>query len=167
MAFALSPERDEQLQQILSRYPDRQAACIPVLHLCQEQNGWISEEVIQWVAEALELSTAHVLGVATFYSRLSTEPMGIHRIGVCRTLSCALRGGEQILRHCEKRLGIRCGQTTEDGKVSLVATECMASCGTAPAIQVDREVHEGLTIDQVDAILDRLAAEAESAPKGA
>lgn len=155
-SFALTPERAQRLEEILGRYPNKQAACIPLLHLCQEQNGWISDEIMCWVADRLELSSAHVRGVVTFYTLFNTEPVGEHQIWVCRTLSCALAGGEDVLRHCEMRLGIHAGQTSADGKITLRSAECLASCGTAPMMQVDREYHENLTIADVDAILDRL-----------
>jgi len=159
MSFALSSEREKQLEEILERYPDRQAACIPALHLCQEQNGWISEEVVEWLAGRLDLSAAHVQGVATFYTLFDTEPVGKHRVYVCRTLSCALQGAESILQHCEKRLGIRCGETTKDGKITLRTAECLASCGSGPMMQVDKTYHEKLTLEDVDRILDELLNE--------
>jgi len=137
-----------------------------LLHLCQEQNSWISEEIIQWVAERLDLSAAHVQGVATFYSVFATQPVGKHRIWVCRTLSCALRGSGQILEHCEKRLGIHCGETTKDGQVSLHTAECLASCGTAPMMQVDKDYYENLTLKQVDEILSGLTAGQNAAEDG-
>ena len=155
-SFALTPERQSRFEEILGRYPNKQAACIPTLHLCQEQNGWVSEEVILWVAKQLELSAAHVKGVVTFYTLFNTQPVGKHQVWVCRTLPCALGGAEQILAHCEKRLGIHAGETTADGKVTLRTAECLASCGTAPMMQVDRDYHENLTTADVDVILDRL-----------
>jgi len=154
--FALSPDREKHVEEILSRYPNRQAACIPVLHVCQEQNGWISDEIVAWVAARLDLSSAHVKGVVTFYTLFNKEPVGKHQVWVCRTLSCALRGSDEILHHCEKRLGIHVGQTTKDGKVTLRTAECLASCGTAPMIQVDKDYYENLTTAEVDRILDRL-----------
>src|SRR5690349_20010167 len=147
--FALSPEREKHVEEILSRYPNRQAACIPLLHVCQEQNGWISDEVVEWVAARLGLSAAHVKGVVTFYTLFNQRPVGKHQVWVCRTLSCALRGSDAILHHCEKRLGIHVGETTKDGKVTLRTAECLASCGTAPMMQVDKSFHENLTIEQV------------------
>lgn len=156
-SFALTPERTPRFEEILSRYPNRQAACIPVLHLCQEQNGWISDEIIVWVADALGLPGAHVRGVVTFYTLFNTQPVGKHQVWVCRTLSCALSGAESLLAHCEKRLGVHAGETTADGKITLRTAECLASCGSGPMIQVDREYHENLTIARVDEILDRLS----------
>lgn len=154
--FALSPEREKHVEEILARYPNPKAACIPVLHVCQDQIGWISEEAMQFVADRLSLSTAHVKGVVTFYTLFNKEPVGKHQVWVCRTLSCALRGSDEILHHCEKRLGISPGQTTKDGKVTLRTAECLASCGTAPMMQVDKDYYENLTTVEVDRILDRL-----------
>lgn len=156
MTFALTPEREHKLEAILARYPTRMAATIPFLHLCQEQHGWVSDEIIEHVAKRLEISAAHVKGVATFYTLFNKQPVGKHQVWVCRTLSCALNGADQILHHCEKRLKIHAGETTSDGRVTLRTAECLASCGTAPMMQVDREYHENLTIERVDAILDRL-----------
>jgi NADH-quinone oxidoreductase subunit E len=157
MAFALSEERERQLRDILSRYPNKMAACIPVLHLCQEANDqWVSPEVIEFVARTLELSAAHVQGVATFYSLFNQERPGKHQVWVCRTLSCALAGSENVLSHCERRLGIRVGETTADGRITLRTAECLASCGTAPMMQIDKRYHENLTLEKVDALLDEL-----------
>ena len=156
MPFALTPERDKELDEILTRYPTRMAACIPALHLCQDQTGWISEDVILWVAQRLDLPPSHVKGVVTFYTLFNQQPVGKHQLWVCRTLPCALRGAGDVLQHCEKRLGIKPGETTADGQVTLRTAECLASCGTAPMIQVDKAYHENLTLSQLDAILDRL-----------
>jgi NADH-quinone oxidoreductase subunit E len=157
MAFALSEERERELAKILSRYPNKMAACIPLLHLCQEANeGWVSEEAIAFVAKKLELSSAHVKGVVTFYSLFNEEKPGKHQVWVCRTLSCALRGSGALLEHCEKRLGVHAGESTKDGKITLRTAECLAACGTAPVMQVDKTYHENLTVESVDRILDGL-----------
>jgi len=155
MAFSLNSEQSAQLDQIIARYPAKQAACIPALDLCQRANGnWASDEVIEFVAQRLELSTAHVRGVVTFYSLLNEKPAGQRQIWVCRTLSCALRGSEALLRRCEARLGIQAGETTKDGTWSLRTAECLASCGTAPVVQIDQTYHENLTPEQLDLLLD-------------
>ena len=158
MPFALSADRDRELDEILTRYPTKMAACIPALHLCQAQEGWISEEVITWVAHRLDLPPAHVKGVVTFYTLFNQKPVGKHQVWVCRTLPCALRGSDAILHHCEKKLGIHEGETTADGKVTLRTAECLASCGTAPMIQVDQDYFENLTTEKVDEILGRLTS---------
>lgn len=158
MAFALSAGRERELEEIVARYPNKLAACIPVLHLCQEENqNWVSDEVIAYVASKLDVSPAHVKGVVTFYTLFNQRPVGKHQVWVCRTLSCALRGSENILRHCEKRLGCHAGETSRDGKVTLRTAECLAACGTAPVMQVDKTYYENLTLADVDRILDRLA----------
>ena len=158
--FALTSEDERRLNEILARYPTKMGALIPVLHLCQDANeGWVSPEVIDFAANRLGLSTAHVKGVVTFYSLFNETKPGKHQLWVCRTLSCAMRGAGGILEHCEKRLGIRAGETSADGKVTLRTAECLASCGTAPAIQVDKTYYENLTIEEVDRILDRLLFE--------
>ena len=159
MAFALNEEREKELMEIISRYPNKMAACIPALHLCQDANeGWVSDEVIGFVAERLALSAAHVKGVVTFYSLFNESPPGKHQVWVCRTLSCALAGGGSILGQCEKKLGIKVGETTADGKVTLRTAECLAACGAGPMMQVDRQYHENLTPETVEEILDGLLA---------
>ena len=158
MPFALSAERERELQEILTRYPTKMGACIPALHLCQDQNGWVSDEVIAFVAERLELPTSHVKGVVTFYTLFNQHPVGEHQVWVCRTLPCALRGAGDILAHCEKRLGVKPGETTKDGKVTLRTAECLASCGTAPMMQVDKDYFEDLTFEKIDQILAKLQA---------
>jgi len=155
-SFALTADREKVFEDILSRYPNKMAACIPVLHLCQEQNGWVSEDVILYVSERLALPSAHVKGVVTFYTLFNKEPVGKHQVWVCRTLSCALMGADAILDHCEKRLGVLSGETTKDGKITLRTAECLAACGQAPMIQVDKQFHENLSIADVDKILDEL-----------
>ena len=156
MSFALTPERERELEEILGRYPTKMAACLPLLHLCQAQNGWISDEVIAYVAQRLDLSTAHVKGVVTFYTLYNQHPVGKHQVWVCKTLPCALRGAGDVLHQCEKKLGIHVGETTPDGKITLRTAECLASCGTAPMIQVDQEYFENLTPQRVDEILEKL-----------
>lgn len=156
MAFKLSPERERELDTILARYPNKMAACIPLLHLCQDQEGWVSDEVVVWVAERLLLPSAHVKGVVTFYTLFNQKPVGKHQVWICRTLPCALRGAGDVLAQCEKRLGIHAGETTADGKITLRTAECLASCGTAPMMQVDKTYHENLTEERVDAILAEL-----------
>ena len=118
----------------------------------------MSEDVIAFTAEKLSLPTSHVKGVVTFYTLFNQHPVGKHQVWVCKTLPCALRGSDDVLRQCEKRLGIRVGETSKDGKVTLRTAECLASCGTAPMMQVDKEYFENLTPERVDEILTRLTS---------
>ena len=156
MPFALTAERERELAEILTRYPTKMAACIPALHLCQDQNGYIDDDVIDWVSTRLDLPPAHVKGVVTFYTLFNQHKVGKHQVWVCRTLPCALRGGNDVIKHCEKRLGIKVGETTADGKITLRSAECLASCGSAPMMQVDKKYYENLTPAEVDKILERL-----------
>lgn len=156
MPFALTPERERELADILTRYPTKMAACIPLLHLCQEQHGFIDDDVIAWVSTRLDVPTAHVKGVVTFYTLFNQQKVGKHQLWVCRTLPCALRGAGDLLEHCEKRLGIKVGETTPDGQFTLRSSECLASCGTGPMMLVDKDYHENLTPADVDALLERL-----------
>ena len=154
MPFALSPERERKLKEILERYPTKMAATLPLLHLCQEQNGYVGDEIVDFVSHRLDLSPAHVKGVVTFYTLYNQHPVGKHQVWVCRTLPCALRGAYQVIEHCEKRLGIKCGETTPDGKVTLRTAECLASCGTAPVMMCNDDFYEAVSNEKADKILE-------------
>jgi NADH-quinone oxidoreductase subunit E len=154
MAFALTSEREKQVDEILTRYPERRAALLPVLWLCQRQNGWISPEVAEYVSKRLELSTGVIKGVVTFYTMFFDEPVGENVVWVCRTLSCDLRGGKAIQDHLEKKLGCRAGHTSADGKFTLLKAECLAACGQAPMVQINDYYYENLDVQQLDRILD-------------
>ena len=158
MAFALSPDREKKVDEILTRYPTKRAAVLPVLWLCQEQAGWLSDEVIAFVAARLELSTATVKGVVTFYTMLFDKPVAPNVVWVCRTLSCDLRGGKAIQEHLEKRFGCHAGGTSKDGKFTLLKAECLAACGYAPMVQINNDFHENLTADKLDRVIDDIAA---------
>lgn len=156
MAFSLSDEMEKVVDELIARYPTTRAACIPVLHLCQEEQGWVSPDVIDYVARRLDMSTSQVKGVVTFYTMYHQHEVAPNVVWVCRTLSCDLRGAKTIQEHLEKRLGCGVGGTSKDGKVTLLKAECLASCGTAPMIQLNDAFHEDLDIAKMDAILDQL-----------
>jgi NADH-quinone oxidoreductase subunit E len=156
MPFSLSADRERELSEIISRYPTKMAATIPALHVLQEQEGWISEDMMIWLAHRLDVSPAHIKGVVTFYTLFNQKPAGKHHVWVCRTLPCALRGAGDVVKQCEKKLGIHVGETTKDGKVSLHTAECLASCGTAPMMQVDKQYFENLTPERINEILEAL-----------
>jgi len=158
MPFQLTPEREKYADELFTRYPTKRAACLPLLHVCQEQNGWISEDVIEFAATRLGLSTAQVKGVVTFYTMFHQRPVAPNVVWVCRTLSCEIRGAKVIQEHLEKRLGCHVGGTSKDGKFSLLKAECLAGCGQAPMIQLNDELHENLTLAELDRILDAVAA---------
>jgi NADH-quinone oxidoreductase E subunit len=149
-----------EYQTLLERYPTRRAALMPTLWLAQREFGWLSLPVMEYVAELMELPLAWVASVASFYTMYWKEPKGRWHVQVCRNLSCALRGAEDILRALEARLGIRGGQRTADGRFSLEEVECLASCGTAPCLQVNNEeYHESLDVPRALALIERLARE--------
>jgi NADH-quinone oxidoreductase E subunit len=127
-----------------------------VLYLAQEEFGYLSEEAIAYVANLMEQSPARVRGVVTFYTMLNTRPVGRHHIQVCRTLSCALAGSENITRFITSNLGVAPGETTPDGRFTLSEVECLASCGTAPMMQINDDYYEGLTEKKVSEILASL-----------
>jgi NADH-quinone oxidoreductase subunit E len=140
-------------EELAKRYPERRSALIPILHEVQAELGHLSPGAIEWVAAFLGLTAADVMSVASFYDMLSLEPQGKHVIYVCQNLSCSLLGAEQVVRHLEARLGIRAGETTPDGRISLKRMECLAACGAAPAIQVDGIYYERVTPERLDALV--------------
>ena len=162
-----SPERPRfsdatlaQYREILARYPQRRAALMPTLWLAQREFGWLSLPVMEYVAELMELPIAWVTSTASFYTMYWKEPKGRWHIQLCRNLPCALRGAREIQQTVEGRLCIRDGQRTADGRFSLEEVECLASCGTAPVLQLNNaEYHENLTVEQTLTLLDRLARE--------
>jgi NADH-quinone oxidoreductase subunit E len=164
MAFVLSAERRSILESLRPRYPNAKALTIPLLHLCQEQEGWCSPEVVDFVASELGVSGAHVQGVVTFYTMFLKEKPGKRVLWVCRTLSCELCGAKEIQHHIEQKLGIHAGQTTPDGEFTLLKAECLAACGQGPMVQLDDEFYENLTADSVDRLIDDARKRAPKAP---
>ena len=145
------------VQRIIKRYPEgkQKSAILPVLHIAQaEFGGWLSSDTMDYVATILNIQSIEVYEVASFYSMFNLKPVGKCVIEVCRTGPCWLLGAEDIVKYMEKKLNIKEGQTTADGMFTLKAVECLASCGTAPMMQVGQKYHECLTIDKIDTILD-------------
>jgi len=145
---------------ILTRYPERRAALMPTLWLAQREFGWLSEPVQRYVAELMELPLAWVTSVTSFYTMYWTKRPGRHHLQICRNLSCALRGSLAVRDAVCARLGIRHGEVTSDGTFSLEEVECLASCGTAPVMQVSNgRYYENLTVESALALVERLAKE--------
>jgi NADH-quinone oxidoreductase E subunit len=147
---------EARIAELLTRYPTKRAALLPVLWLCQERYGWISPGVMRAVADRLAESPAYVEGVVTFYTMYHTKPPARFVLQVCETLSCAICGGNELAHHLESRLGIRPGGKTADGVFQLVGVPCLGACGNAPVIQVNDDYYEDLTIEKLDALLDEL-----------
>lgn len=156
-------------REIIARFPRPKSALIPLLHLAQEQDGYVTDDAMRHVAELLDLTPAEVYGVATFYEMFVFQPCGRYRVNVCTNISCQLVGGWELLEHAEERLGIKAGSTTEDGLFTLGDVECIAACTEAPAIQVNYRYRHRVTPEQLDQLLDDLAAgrlDAEVPPHG-
>jgi len=152
----ISETTQKRCRELVARYPEKRSALIPILHEVQAEVGYLSPEAVEWVAGYLGLSPADVMSVASFYDMLNLEPVGKHLIYVCQNLTCTLLGAERLIRHLESKLGVRMGETTPDGKITLKRMECLASCGTAPSIQVDGVHHHQVTPEKLDALLAEL-----------
>ena len=156
----LSDHAKEVIEQWKSKFPEgrERSAVISALHVVQHENdGYLTAELMNAVADYLDLPTIQVYEVATFYSMFQTKPVGRHNVAICTNVSCMLRGSDEIVEHVEDKLGVKTGESTEDGRIYLKREEeCLAACCGAPMMMVNHEYHENLTTDQVDEILDGL-----------
>lgn len=157
--FKFTTERLAKAEEIIARYPEgkQKSALLPLLHLVQEQSGWVSPESMDYVAELLSIESIEVYEVATFYTMFHLEPTGKHVIEYCRTGPCCLMGGEKVYDHLKTRLGIETGQTTPDGQFTLKEVECLAACGWGPVFQIREKYYMNLTCEKVDTLLDELS----------
>jgi NADH-quinone oxidoreductase subunit E len=153
----LSEKVKTEIDELKGKYPDPKSALLPALEIAQREHGWLSEEVMREVGAAMDLPPTEVASVASFYTMLYTQPVGEHVIQVCTNISCSLLGAEHIVDYISRKLGIEVGDTTPDGKFTLLAVECLGSCGTAPVMQVDETYYESLTEEKLDQILAELA----------
>ena len=151
-----SPEVEAEIEGHLAKYPRERSrsAIIPIMFIVQRERGWLDPAGVAYLADRLRLRITDIWEVATFYSMFNTKPVGKHHIQVCRTLSCKIMGADAITEHCAKRLGVKPGGTTDDGRFSLSEVECLGSCGTAPMLQLNFDYHENLTTEKVDDLLD-------------
>ena len=159
MEFKFSEENLDRINQEIKKYPVKKPAVMAALYIGQEQNGYISNEVIKEIATILELTPEEVYGVVTFYTMYYQKPMGKHHIQVCTNVSCMLRGSYEIWDYVREELGIDNLEVTEDSKFSLEEVECMGSCGTAPMIAVNEDYYENLNTEKVGGILETLRNE--------
>jgi NADH-quinone oxidoreductase subunit E len=151
-----SEEALAQVRRIIARYPEgkQKSALLPVLHLAQSEfDGWLSPEVMDYVASLLSIKPIEVYEVASFYSMYNLKPVGKCLIEVCRTSSCWLRGADDIVKHIEKKLDIEAGETSADGMFTLKTVECLGSCGTAPMLQCGADYFENLTLEKIDELI--------------
>ena len=156
MSVAFSEETRREFERLLPRYPDRRAAVLPTLYLAQRDFGYLSDEAVRYVADLLGFPPSLIYGVATFYTMYNKKPVGKYHLQICRNLSCSLMGAEHLIEHVARKIGVKPGETTADGRFTLSTAECLGSCGTAPVMQINDDYYENLSEDSVDALLDGL-----------
>lgn len=152
----LSENNLHKLDDIIKKYPEPKAALLPALWIAQEQEGYISIDMMKHIAHVLHLDYAHVLGVVTFYTMFHDKPKGKFHIEVCTNISCLLRGGKKILSEVENHCGIKNGEVSSDGKFSIEEVECMGACGGAPMIAIGENYFENLSKEKIHEILEDL-----------
>jgi len=156
----LSAEKREELEKLASRYPQRRSIALPTLWAVQRQFGYIPPEAMEEIADFVGIAPSEVKGIVTFYSMFREKPVGRYVIAVCGTLSCALSGAEGLLEYLEEKLGIKPGETTEDGLFSLEVVECLGACAWGPAMLVNEDLYVRVNRKKIDEILERCRADA-------
>ena len=151
----LSPEERQEIEAELAHYPDKRAVCIDAMKVVQQHRGWVSDEALSDVAELLEMSVDELDSVATFYNLIFRKPVGRHVIMVCDSVSCWIMGYDRVRDHLTSRLGIKLGETTPDGRFTLLPIVCLGTCDRAPAMMVDNDLHRDLDTEKIDSILEQ------------
>lgn len=159
-----SEENLELADVIISRYPKPRSAMIPLLHLAQEQVGWVTDDAMAEIAELVGTTSAEVLGTCSFYEMFKRHQVGTYVINICTTMSCALMGAEELVEHAERRLGVKAGGTTADGMFTIEGAECQAACTEAPCLQVNYRHRYRVTPDEFDSIIDELSSTDHNVP---
>jgi NADH-quinone oxidoreductase subunit E len=152
----LTPDNVDLAVEIIARYPRARSALIPLLHLAQEQDGWVTDDAMAHLAELVGITPAEVLGTCSFYEMFKRHPVGRYLVTICTNISCFLTGAEDLLSHAEETLGVRAGGTTADGLFTLEAVECIAACTEAPALQVNYRYHHNVSAADFDLLIDDL-----------
>ena len=160
----LKPATLQQIDEVITHYPVKRSATLPLLHLIQEDIGWIPTEAIEWVAQKLELPPINVYEVVTFYPMFRQKPIGRRHIKVCRTLSCALTGGYKVCDQFQQEFGCHPGEVSADGEVTIDFVECLASCGTGPVVMIDDDLHERVDAAKVKAMSGQIKTAAQGRP---
>ena len=156
----LKPETLARIDEVIPHYPSKRSATLPLLHLIQEDVGYIPQEAIEWVAARLELQPINVYEVVTFYPMFRQKPIGRRHVKVCRTLSCALLGAYRTCEAFEREFGVRRGEVSADGEVTVDFVECLASCGTAPVVMIDDALHEKVDVARAQELSAQIRREA-------
>ena len=149
-----SAEFETRFGEMLTHYPTKRSVLVPTLLYAQDEAGFLSDEVIHEIAVRLDLTELDVRNVISYYSMLTTKPRGKYNVQVCTNIACMLRGGEELYAHCRKKLGIGHKGTTADGTFTLEEVECIGACSWAPAVQVNYDFHENLTVEKLDKVLE-------------
>lgn len=144
--------------EIIARYPVAKSATIPLLHLAQEQDGHVTDDAMEHIAELVGTTPVEVLGTCSFYEMFKREPVGTYLVNICTNIACQIMGGEELLHHAEHKLGIKAGSTTPDGRFTIEDVECIAACTEAPCLQVNYRYFHKITTDEFDALIDDLRA---------
>jgi NADH-quinone oxidoreductase subunit E len=150
----LSEQFEQRFAEMITHYPTKRSVLVPTLLYAQDELGYLTDEIIVELARRLDLTELEVRNVISYYSMLTTKPRGKYNVQVCTNIACMLRGGEEIFEHCRKKLGVDHKGTTNDGLFSLEEVECIGACSWAPAIQVNYDFHENLTVEKMDRLLD-------------
>jgi NADH-quinone oxidoreductase subunit E len=158
----LKPETLTRIDEVITHYPFKRSATLPLLHLIQEDIGYIPDEAIEWIAAKLEIVPINVYDVITFYPMFRRKPIGRRHIKVCRTLSCALRGGYKTCETFKQEFATELGEVSPDGEVTVDFVECLASCGTAPVVLIDDDLHENVDVAKAREISAQIKAETKS-----
>jgi NADH-quinone oxidoreductase subunit E len=154
-----SEQAEKKIDELLARYPQKRSAMLPILFVAQAETGSLSDEVMQYVAQRMGLTYMDVMTTASFYTMFNRRPIGKYHIQLCTNVSCWLCGSDEVQKYIERKLSIKFGQTTPDGRFTFTRVECLGSCGTAPAMQVNFDYYENLTPEKIDQILDSLPEE--------
>ena len=149
-----SDQLEQRFAEMITHYPTKRSVLVPILLYVQDELGAITDDAIHELAQRVELSDLEVRNVISYYSMMRTHPIGKYNLQVCTNVSCLLRGGEEILEHCTKRLGVGNKQSTPDGLFHVEEVECIGACSWAPAMQVNYDYHENLTIEKIDELID-------------
>lgn len=159
--FSLSPETIARIDKLVPRYPTMRSASLPLLHLVQDEKGFVSNAAIEWIASRLEIEPIHVYELVTFYPMFRQEPIGRHHVKVCRTLSCALNGGTEVCERFKQAFDVDLDEVSADGEVTVEYVECIASCGTAPVVQINETLHENVTPERTEELIGEIKANAK------
>jgi NADH-quinone oxidoreductase subunit E len=158
----LSPDNLDVALEIISRYPVKKSALIPLLHLAQQQDGYVTDEAMAHIAELVECTPAEVLGTCSFYEMFKREPVGRYLVNVCTNISCQLLGGEELLHHVEETLGVKAGGTTPDGLFTVEDVECIAACTEAPCLQINYRYFHRISHEEFDGVIGELRSGART-----